>query len=61
MNAFLKAFVENQPISQIVETVRALMLGLPVGNRRLLAVLWSLGILAVAMPFAAYLFKKKSL
>ena len=60
MNPVLKAFAENQPISQIVEAVRALILGTPIGNHGLLAVLWSLGILVIAMPLSSYLFKKKS-
>jgi len=60
MNPILKVFVENQPISQVVEAVRALILGTPMGNYGWLAVAWSLGILAIAMPVSAYLFKKKS-
>src|ERR1700687_3959847 len=32
MHPILKAFAENQPITQVVEAVRALMLGEPIGN-----------------------------
>jgi ABC-2 type transport system permease protein len=60
MNRFLKAFAVNQPITQVVEAVRALMLGRPLGNHGWLAVVWSLGILLVAMPLAALLFKHKT-
>jgi len=60
MNPALKAFVENQPISHIVEAVRALMLGTPIGNHGWLAVAWSLGILVVAVPLASWLFRRKT-
>lgn len=60
MNKVLKAFAVNQPITQVVEAVRALILGTPIGNHGWLAVAWSIGILAVAMPLASYLFKNKT-
>jgi ABC-2 type transport system permease protein len=56
----LRAFAENQPISQVVDAVRALMLGMPIGNHGWLAVAWSIGILVVAMPLAAWLFRRKT-
>lgn len=60
MNKFLKAFAVNQPITQVVESIRALILGRPIGNHGWLAIVWSLGILAVAMPLASILFKNKT-
>lgn len=60
MNKVLKAFAVNQPITHVVEAVRALILGAPIGNHAWLAVIWSLGTLTVAMPLAAYLFKRKT-
>ncbi|HSD56127.1 MAG TPA: ABC transporter permease [Candidatus Saccharimonadales bacterium] len=60
MNRFLKAFAENQPITQVIEAVRALMLGTPIGNHGWMAVIWSVGILAVAMPIASILFRRKT-
>nr|AIA14107.1 ABC-2 type transporter [uncultured bacterium] len=60
MNKVLRAFAENQPITHVVEAVRALMLDKPIGNHGWLAVIWSLGILIVAVPTATYLFRKKS-
>lgn len=59
MNPVLKAFAENQPISQIVEAVRALILGEPIGNHGWLAVIWCIGILAVSIPLAAWLFRRQ--
>jgi ABC-2 type transport system permease protein len=60
MNRFLKAFAENQPITHVIEAVRALMLGTPISNHGWLAVGWSLLILAVAVPVATWLFARKS-
>jgi len=60
MTPALRAFAANQPITHVVEAVRALMLGLPIGNHGWLAVIWCLGILVVAMPVAAWLFKRRT-
>jgi ABC-2 type transport system permease protein len=60
MNPVLKAFAENQPITHIIEAVRALILGTPIGDHGWLAVAWSIGILIVAVPLASWLFRKKT-
>ncbi len=60
MNSVLRAFAENQPITHIVEAVRSLILGVPVGNNAILAVLWSVGILAFSIPLASWLFRRKA-
>lgn len=54
----LRIFAENQPITHVIEAVRAYMIGAPVGNHATLAVVWCVGILVVAAPFAVYLFRK---
>lgn len=60
MNRFLRAFAENQPITHVIEAVRALMLGAPVGNHVWLAITWCIGIMIIAIPFAVFLFKRRS-
>jgi len=60
MNRFLKAFAENQPITHVIEAVRSLMLGTPMGKHGWMAVVWSIGILVVAMPVASMLFRRKT-
>ena len=60
MNKYLKAFAENQPVSQVIEAVRALMLDMPVGNHVIMSIAWSFGILLVAIPLSSYLFRKKT-
>lgn len=60
MTPVLRAFAENQPITHVVEAVRALMLGTPVGNHAWLAVAWSAALWVVAMPFASWFFRRKT-
>ncbi len=60
MNEYLQVFAENQPITQVIEAVRALMLGTPIGNHGWLAIFWSLIILIISVPVATILFKKKT-
>ncbi len=60
MNKYLRAFAENQPITQVIEAVRALILGTPIGNHGWLAVGWSLLTMAIAIPVATFLFARKS-
>jgi ABC-2 type transport system permease protein len=60
MNKFLRAFAENQPISQVIEAVRALMLNQPLGDHGFWAIFWCLIILVIAIPLATLLFKNKT-
>ncbi|MEO5949990.1 MAG: ABC transporter permease [Candidatus Saccharimonadales bacterium] len=60
MPKYLEFFATNQPITQIIEAVRALMLGTPIGNHGWIAVAWCLGILIVAIPVATRLFRNKT-
>lgn len=60
MTPILKAFAENQPITQVIEAVRALMLGTPIGSYGWKAVAWSVGILVIALPVASILFRRKT-
>lgn len=56
----LRAFSENQPVTHVVESIRALTLGLPVGNSAWLAVTWSLGIIILAIPLTAFMFRRRA-
>jgi ABC-2 type transport system permease protein len=56
----LQYFANNQPITQMIEAVRALILDNPIGNHGWYAVAWCLGILAVAYPWAVREFNRQS-
>lgn len=60
MGQYLKVFAENQPITQIINAIRALILGLPTENYVWVSVLWCVGTLIVAVPLAAWLFRTRA-
>jgi ABC-2 type transport system permease protein len=60
MAKFLRLFAENQPVTHVIEAVRSLMIGTPMGNHGWIAVAWCVGITAVSIPMAAQLFRKYS-
>jgi ABC-2 type transport system permease protein len=60
MTSWLRGFAENQPITHIIDTYRALLIGDPLGDSAWLAVVWLVGIIVISMPVAAWLFKRKT-
>lgn len=60
MTSWLRGFAENQPITHIVDAIRSLLIGTPMGDAGWLALAWIGGILVVSVPLAAWLFKKKT-
>ncbi|MCL5073864.1 MAG: ABC transporter permease, partial [Actinobacteria bacterium] len=59
MPTVVRVFAENQPVTSIVEAIRALMSGQPVGNDIWIALAWCLGILVVAYFFAMLAYRHK--
>ena len=53
-------FAENQPVTAIVDSLRALFAGEPVGNDIWIALAWLLGILVVAYGAAAAVYRKRA-
>ncbi|MBJ7354440.1 MAG: ABC transporter permease [Thermoleophilaceae bacterium] len=58
MPAGLQAFAENQPVSQAVDAVRSLTTDLPADGSILNSILWSIGILVVAVPTVGWAFRR---
>lgn len=58
MPAVVRVFAEYQPITSIVETLRALMSGMPVGNNAWIALAWCVGIMVLAWFFAMRAYKR---
>ena len=52
-------FAENQPVTSIVNTIRALFAGEPVGGEIWIALAWCAGILVVAYAAAVAIYRKK--
>jgi ABC-2 type transport system permease protein len=59
MPSGVRAFAENQPVTSIVESLRALLSGQPVGNHIWVALAWCLGIMLLAYVFAMRAYKKR--
>ena len=54
----LSWFAENQPFTPVIETVRGLLLGTPIGNSGLLAVAWCVAISVVGYLWARRLYER---
>jgi ABC-2 type transport system permease protein len=59
MPAPVRAFAENQPVTSIVDTIRALFEQQPVGHDIWVALSWCVGILVVAYVFAMVAYRRK--
>lgn len=60
MPSGVRAFAENQPVTSIVETIRALLLNQPVGTEIWVALAWCIGIMLVAYILAMRAYKKRA-
>lgn len=59
MPLVVRAFAENQPVTSIVEAIRALLSSQPVGNDIWIALAWCIGIMLVAYIFAMRAYEKR--
>ena len=60
MSSFIRSFAEHNPITYVVNTVRALTLGLPVGNNIWFSLAWIIGIMIVFVPLAVNRYRSTS-
>lgn len=60
MPRVLQAFAEHQPVTPIIETVRGLLMGTPIGSSWWIALVWCLAIAALGRIAAAALFRSRS-
>ncbi|MGI5165802.1 ABC transporter permease [Spirillospora sp. CA-253888] len=58
MPAVLRWFAEYQPFTPIMETVRGLLLGTPIGNSAAIATAWCVGLALVSYLWAKRIFDK---
>ena len=59
MPSVVRVFAENQPVTSIVEAIRALLSSQPVGNDLWVALAWCVGIMLVAYIFAMRAYKMR--
>ncbi len=60
MPGWLQAFANNQPVTYVVDTMRALALGGPVASSLWKSLVWLIGILVVFGPLAVRAYKRAS-
>jgi ABC-2 type transport system permease protein/oleandomycin transport system permease protein len=60
MPSWLQAFTKHQPITVVIDTVRALMLGRDPGQAGVEALLWSIGLTVLFFPIALFMYKKRT-
>ena len=58
MPSWLQPFAEHNPFTTMVDATRALFLGLPAGDSVWLALVWTLGIIAVFAPLSAWRYRR---
>jgi ABC-2 type transport system permease protein len=61
MPKYLRIFAEHQPMTHVIETIRSLMVGTPMGHHGIAAVIWCVAIIVVCVPTSVYLFRNKGL
>jgi ABC-2 type transport system permease protein len=57
----VRVFAENQPVTSIVEAIRALLSGTPVVSNIWIALAWCVGIMLVAYVFAMRAYRRRAL
>ncbi len=56
----LRAFAENQPVTHVIDAMRSLLVGTPMGDSGWLSVVWCTGIILVSIPITGWLFRRRS-
>ncbi|KAF0845990.1 ABC transporter permease [Nocardia caishijiensis] len=60
MPTWLHTFAENQPVTPVIETMRGLLMGTPIGDSGVLAVLWCAGIAAPGYLAARWMYQRRT-
>ncbi|XVV01915.1 ABC transporter permease [Actinosynnema sp. CA-248983] len=60
MPAVLRVISEHQPITPLIETVRGLLTGTPIGSNAALALVWSSGLLVGSFLLATLLYRRRT-
>jgi ABC-2 type transport system permease protein len=60
MPTWLHGFAVNQPVTPVIETLRGLLLGTPVGASLWLTLAWCCGILVASVALSSLLFRRRT-
>ena len=57
---WIQGFATHQPVTPVIETIRALLLGTPAGSSPWEALAWCGGILGASVALASLLFRRRT-
>jgi ABC-2 type transport system permease protein len=60
MPSWLRPISEHQPITPVIETVRAFLIGTPMGNNGWIALAWCTGLLLFSVTLATSLYRRRT-
>lgn len=60
MPSWLRPFAENQPLTHLIEAIRALLVGTPVEDHAWMTLWWSIGILIVGFTVTTSIFRRQA-
>ncbi|SCK46279.1 MULTISPECIES: ABC transporter permease [unclassified Streptomyces] len=60
MPGWLQGFTAHQPVTKVIEALRGLLLGQPVGATAWVALAWCAGILVVSVGASGFLFRRRT-
>lgn len=60
MPTVLRVFAENQPLTHVINAMRAWLVGTPLGNSAWQAFIWLIVIIVVSVPIASGLFRRQA-
>ena len=60
MPSWLRPISEHQPITPVIETVRSLLIGTPMGNNGWIALAWCCGLLLFSVLLATSLYRRRT-
>ncbi len=61
MPSWIQGFARHQPITPLIETLRGLMLGTPVGSNGWIAVAWCIGVLFISIALSTILSQRRTI
>ena len=59
MPTWLQGFSTHQPVTPVIESVRGLLAGTPVGDSPLVATVWCAGILTLSAALSVAVFRRR--
>jgi ABC-2 type transport system permease protein len=60
MPSWIQGFAEHQPVTPVIETLRGLLVGTPIGSSAAEALAWCAGILVVSIALSGVLFQRRT-